>query len=98
MIEIKEAIEVVEKLNNEIYNFFKKDYGEPFSMLDLCTDGNSIIINFLKIYRIWPPDEDEREYFDDKDEYEPIEQFLRKEIQKIIGQLSQIKLLNLKEK
>lgn len=110
MIEIKEALAAVEKLNGEIYDFFEDgrtsnpdinihyDYEDLIPFFDLHTDSNSIIINFIGEHQLWISCEDEREYFDNEDKYEPLEQFLRIEAQKIIDQLSQIKLLNLKEK
>lgn len=103
---LKKALEAVEKLNGEIYDFFEGcrpsnpdinlhyNYENRIPFFDLHTDGDSTIINFIGSYQLWMSDEDEREYDEKAEEYEPLEQFLRIEAQKIIDQLSQIKLLN----
>jgi len=95
---IKEAIQTVEKLNNELKehayeenkdNHFLYEYA-PF---DLTTDGEHIIISLFDNFQLWFNEEDERKYIDEEaDEYEPLEGFLRREAQKIIDQISRIKL------
>lgn len=89
---LNEAIEVVEKLNQEVYDYFE-NYGLTYSLLELKTDGFSIIINFMGQHRLWFSEEDEREFDDEINEYEPLEQYLRRETQEIINQIGGIKLL-----
>lgn len=88
---IGDAIIVVEELNQEIYDYFEK-YGLTFPLFELKTDGFSVIINFMGQHRLWCSDEDEREYHEETDEYESLEEYLRRESQKIITQISGIKL------
>lgn len=100
---VKEASKAIEKLNSEIYDLFEKNdrgipqdnlcYEDLLPLFKLCTDGNCAMVDFMGGYQLWFSDEDEREFFDDEDEYEPIEQFLRREAQKIIDQPCQIKLI-----
>lgn len=90
---IDEALKVVEELNDEIYDFLNENYGESFLIFELCTDGNSITINFMRDYQLWNSDEDEREFYEDKNEYEPLGQYLRREAQERIDQISNIKLI-----
>lgn len=86
------AFRIVEKLNQEIYEYFES-FGLIFSLFELTTEGSSIIINFMGQHRLWFSDEDEREYAnEEEDEYEPLEQYLRREAQKIINQIEGIKL------
>ena len=89
-IEGEKIIEIIEKLNEEIYD---NGGDEEFTYFDFRTNGTSAIINFMGNYQMWHSDEDEREYNDDKDEYESLEQYLRREAKEIINQISSIKLL-----
>ncbi len=87
-----EALRSVEKLNQEVYEYFER-YGLSFPLFELKTDGFSIIINFMGQHRLWSSDEDEREYINEEaDEYEPLEQYLRREAQEIINQISGMEL------
>jgi len=90
---LDEALKVVEKLNTEICEFFNENYGETFLIFELCTDGDSIIINFMESHRLWFSGEDEREFDVEINKYEPLEQYLRREAQKLIEQISGINLL-----
>lgn len=93
MNEANEALKVVEKLNQEVYEYFER-YGLSFPLFELTTDGFSIIINFMGQHRLWFSDEDEREYIDEEaNEYESLEQYLRRESQEIINQISGINFL-----
>lgn len=89
---INEALKAVEQLNEEIYDYFE-GFGLSFPLFDLQTDGFSIIIKFMGNHQLWFSDEDEREYTnEEEDEYESLEKYLRRESQKIINQISGIKL------
>lgn len=89
---INEAFKVVEKLNQEVYDFFES-YGLSFPIFELNTDGFSIIITFMGNYRLWDSDEDEREFYKDERKYEPLEQYLRREVQERIDQIGSVKLI-----
>jgi len=63
--------------NNGMYDWL-------FGFFTLSIDENqSCIISFLKM-EIWCSENDERDYVEDNDEYEPLEPYLRKEIKKIL--------------
>lgn len=51
MNEANEALKVVEKLNQEVYEYFER-YGLSFPLFELTTDGFSIIINFMGQHRL----------------------------------------------
>lgn len=89
---LNEAIEVVEKLNQKIYDYFES-YGLTYPLLELSTDGFSIIIDFMGQHRLWFSEEDEREFNEETNEYELLEVYLRRETQEIINQIGGIKLL-----
>ena len=90
---INEVFDVVYKLNQEIYESLFETCGEIYPVFELHTDGNIILI-LIGSHQLWNSEDDEREYIDeDKDEYEPLEQYLRREVQKIINTISNIKLI-----
>lgn len=88
---IVEALKAVEQLNEEIYDYFE-GFGLSFPLFDLKTDGFVIIIDFMGYLQLWNSDEDEREFYEEANEYESLEQYLRREAQEIINQISGIKL------
>ena len=88
----KEILNAVESINQDIYEFFEEKYGETFPILELQTDGFSTIITFMGNYQLWSDDNDEREYIEATDEYEPIEPYLRKKTQEMIDKIGNIKI------
>ena len=68
----EEVIKVVAELNDKI------DYVEDVSeMIYWCaqTDGNYTNVKYLGCV-LWSSENDDREFFDDKDDWEPLETFL----------------------
>ncbi len=88
----KEVLEAVENINQEIYDFFEEKYGETFPILELRTDGFAFVITFMENYPLWTSEDDEREYNEAKDEYEPFESYLRRKTQEMIDKISNIKI------
>ena len=43
-------------------------------------------------YQLWTSEDDERNYDEDKDDYEPFEPYLRRETQRMINQIGGIKI------
>jgi len=89
---MKDAYDAVNILNKEIKNSDFDDDGWYFPCLTLNTDGESIVIEFLDCFRLWFSDEDNREFYDHMNDYQPLETYLRKEAQEIINKISKIKL------
>jgi len=76
-----EVLEAVRKLNEEIME--DNEGGTEYCCFwVLETNGIDIIINFLG-QGMWRSDEDERDFDESKNEYEPLEPFLRRESKKI---------------
>jgi len=71
--EIQEAINLIEKLNNEYY---EKTQDEDFLPFSFKTNGFECCIKFLDFY-IWNSVDDERDR-NDEEEYEPFENFIRR--------------------
>jgi len=90
--EIFEAIETVGKLNQEIYDLLGENYGETLPIFELQTDGFLMIITFVEGFKLWFSGEDDREFYEDKNEYEPLEVYLRRESQKIVNIISHINM------
>ncbi len=88
----KEALKAVESINQEIYDFFEEKYGATFPLLNLETDGFAFVITFMGNYQLWFSEEDERDFDEVKDEYEPFEPYLRRETQKMINKIGNIKI------
>ena len=84
---IQEAINVVKSINEEIY----EQHQSEFIPINCCTDGDEVCIEFLNQH-IWTSIEDEREYLDDKDDWEPLEQFVRIKIMELINEIKNINL------
>ena len=89
-----EVLNAVENINQEVYDFFEEKYGETFPILELQTDGFAINITFMGSFRLWCDDDEEREFNEIKNEYEPLEPYLRKETQRLIDQIGNIKIKN----
>ena len=89
--EILEVIEIVDKLNPELSDDMLETFGyNPFGF-ELHTNGDCVAIEFLG-YPIWSSENDEREYDDEKDDYKPLEEFLRREANKLLDVIRSIKI------
>jgi hypothetical protein len=82
-IKLEEVVAVVEHLNDEWWKVMEKkvhNYVHPFNVL---TDGTSMAVTFLDAAGIWNDENDMRSYNEEKDEFEPLDVFLRREVQAI---------------
>ena len=86
-MDILEVERVIGILNQEMCKTGELDY----IYLDMSANGYCIVIEFLG-HQIWTSDWDEREYHSDIDDHEPLEYYLRREVNKEIGKLKRIKL------
>jgi len=85
---ILEVEKVVGELNDEMHS--QVDYDNIY--LEVRSNSYCIVIEFLGI-QLWTSDWDSREYLDeDKDIYESLDTYLRREINNEIAKLSRIKL------
>ena len=87
-----ETIEAVERINEEIFEQIGDDHGFcPLEGLYFRTDGFGELVEFLG-ERIWCSEDDERNYDEEKDDFEPIEDFLRRTIMGMINTVGKIKI------
>jgi len=96
-----EVYKAVQEINESMFGCFveppveAKDFDDwsnaiTYSKLYLLTDGETISISFLDI-PIWDTDMDEREYDDEKDDWEPLVLFLKRKITGILSNIVRIK-------
>ena len=83
--DIEEITKIVANLNDHI----DSDIVEEICF-EIKTDGYCVLIKFLGCV-IWLAENDEREYFEDKDKYEPLEEYLIKEKNKLIDKLIKLR-------
>lgn len=83
--ETHEALDLVADLNNEI---FLNDNYSGFPIYEFESTGEESVIKYLGLI-IWSSEDDEREYDDFGDDYEPLRGFLVRECQKISKQLQE---------
>ena len=89
-----EVFKIVKRLNANVYASFE-DYDLILPPLfELKTDGISVVVKFMGSHILWSSNNDGRKSYllPDEDDNEPLEQYLRREAQEIINQISSIKL------
>ena len=99
--EVKKALDAVMEINGEIHDFLIERWqGDKVFAIDLCdpvldleTDGDSVIVKLFQGFVIWSSNDDGRHFCEETDEYEPIEGFLRKKAQKLITEIGTLKFL-----
>lgn len=84
----QEIIDIISKLNDEIYKITKNEY----IYFNYITNRLVDIIEFLD-YPIWNSEIDERKYLNDNnDTQEDLETYLRREVNNFIKDIRKIKL------
>lgn len=89
LTQIQEVYNAIENINFELsdqYEELEVNHIEGTSyniFLELSTNAFSMVISYLN-FVIWKEDEDEREFYEDQNEYEPLEEFLRKKCKKFM--------------
>lgn len=94
--ELFEIIDAVETINNRIYETINPDWYDRHSQddynypeLNIQSNGCAAIITFMAV-TIWSSEDDEREFIEEKNDYEPFEPFLEKEIKKLLEKASKL--------
>ena len=88
MSEIQEIYNAVVSINEELSDYYEQTEnhivnGESYEIyLCLETIGFITMVTYVG-FIIWRDDDDEREFYENKNEYEPIENFLRKKVNEI---------------
>jgi len=84
-METSKIIEMVSQLN-ELFGYPEHD--DETLYFEFCSEGNYGIINFLG-NRIWSSVDDERNFFDAINDYEPLETFIKNKAYDFIQKLNQ---------
>lgn len=91
MLNDKEILEIINAVASINYDL-SSDYQEiipPIPPVDYSTTGVESAVSWMG-QTIWFDGEDEREFIEEKNDYEPIEPFLRKKITELIGTISNL--------
>ena len=81
----QEIIEAVERINQEMFN----NTGNEYMFLTYTTNGFSDAVEFMGV-RVWDDNDNDQEYNEDTDEYEPIEACLRRLLKLEIQKMSEL--------
>ncbi len=87
-MENNEILKIVWNINNDLYErleVFESEYMIP--TLEFISSGDVTLIKFLD-FTLWYSEEDEREFCEDKDEYEDLDKYLYRKIKEIIKKLA----------
>ena len=79
-------IEIVRELNAELYERHK----EVENNFMYTTNGFEHIISFSDIF-LWSSEMDDREYFEETDDYEPLLPFIKKEFNRVSDKMYYLK-------
>ena len=91
-MDYKEIIKVIDDLNSELG---KKTNYDGFQQFTLSTNGYQDLIYFQDEV-LWNSDEDDREFFEEKGEYEPLILFVKKEFNNYVTRLQKLKFKRIK--
>lgn len=86
---MNEFLEAIDDLNQEIYEKFGDNYHYE-RQFNYTTDGYVDIVNFGEIM-IWNSEMDEREWIEEKNDYEPLKPFLKRMLLQEIDKLIEVK-------
>jgi len=86
MIEnIESAVSLIDEIN---HRFYAESGLTPVSLI---TDGDAMCIQIFD-YPLWDSENDERKWDEDKDEPEPLEEYLRRELNLFLDNLLEVRL------
>jgi hypothetical protein len=85
---IEKLIQMVERLNNAYYDQTEDDELIPFEFSSVGNHNH--LIKFLDLV-IWHSEDDDREYIDEQDTYEPLEPHICKIANGILEQLGKVR-------
>lgn len=86
---MNEFLEAVNDLNQKLYEKFGDDYHYE-RQFNYTTNGYCDIINFGEIM-VYCSELDEREWIEEKDDYEPLKPFLKRMLSQEIDKLIEVK-------
>ena len=87
----KTEVDIVGELNDWLFSKLDKPFYTNYPIqLSYCSTGYADRVDFLGI-PIWSSENEERREIGDSGEYEPLEDFLKREVKEIIASLSIIK-------
>lgn len=89
-MDISQIEDIVYDINEQMIKQEHYDYGVFFG-LELKCNGYNTLVSYLDV-PIWFSDEDEREWIEEKNDYEPLDGFLKKKVNEINSLITNIEL------
>jgi hypothetical protein len=84
---------VVYNINSELYEMSEDFCVENGIGLSFSTDGYASVIEFMG-HVLWSTENDEREYIEETDDYEPLAPFVRRKFNELIANFVSLTLTN----
>lgn len=81
----KQALDIVEDLNNDVAERGGLEYYAPFEFKSIGYCGS--LVNFMGVF-VWSEENDERDYIGDTDEKEPLRGFIVRQAERILKDLN----------
>lgn len=85
---------VVYNINEELFEMSEDFCVENGTGLCFTTDGFASVIEFMG-HVLWSTEDDDRDYIEETDDFEPLAPFVRRKFNELIDNLSALKLTNL---
>ena len=86
-MDYNKLIEIVNVLEQDVY---EKTEGIEYLNFEVVTNGFATMVNFIGL-TIWNSEDDEREYCEETDSYEPMEKHLRRVLNNELDKLRNLK-------
>ena len=87
MEDYNKLVEIVNVLEQEV---FEQTEGIEYFNFEVVTNGFATIINFIGL-QIWNSEDDDRNYYDETDSYEPMDKHLRRILNTELDKLRMLK-------
>ena len=89
--QLQEVFGIVNDINADIYEA-NEDIVEEYGIyLEILTNGDTIIVQYLGCI-IWNSENDERDFINEKDEYEDLNGFIRKSINNLTESICKVNI------
>lgn len=86
-MDYNKLVEIVNVLEQDVY---EKTEGVEYFNFEVVTNGFATMVNFIGL-TIWNSEDDDREYYEETDSYEPMEKHLRRVLNNELDKLRNIK-------
>lgn len=92
-------MDIVSDMNTDLYEAMNSHIGQngthddyEYPTVEIDSNGDIHMISFMGIM-LWNSEEDEREFIDAKNDYEPLKPFLNKKINELIDKTQKMRIV-----